>query len=231
MAPAEKWLSVNELTDPVARRREWFRYYSEKRITHQWFQVHLLEELPGVERVLEIGAHLGLVTALLDNAGFEVTTLDRWPEPGRPHRGRHIQADLREIAAADIAGFDCLLCCEMLEHLPWDEVDDVLALFRMSGIPHIVLSVPYMGFQIDARVYVNAHRMKRYFAFKKLKFLRPFKPDLERDPEGHRWELGYRGRSLAAFERKLRLAGLTVAKRDFTSPCRSVFYLLQNVTG
>ena len=88
MPPVEKWLTLDELTEPAERRREWFRYYSEKRITHQWFQVHLLEGLAGVERVLEIGAHLGLVTALLDNAGFEVTTLDRWPKPGKSHRGR-----------------------------------------------------------------------------------------------------------------------------------------------
>ena len=229
MSPAEKWLSLDELTDPAVRREEWFRYYSEKRITHQWFQIHWLGGLAGVERVLEIGAHLGLVTAMLDNAGFEVTTLDCWPPPRAPHRVRHIQADLREVRAADIVGFDCLLCCEMLEHLPWEEVDGVLAVFQHSGIPHLVLSVPYQGFQVDARIYLNAHRVRRTFAFKKLKFLRPFKPDLEGDPKSHRWELGYRGRSLAAFERKLRTAGFTVAKRDFTSPCRSVFYLLDNV--
>ena len=231
MSPAERWLSLNELDDPVARRAEWFRYYSEKRITHQWLQVHLLAGLTDVERVLEIGAHLGLVTAMLDNAGFEVTTLDRWRPPRAPQRVRHIQADLRDVAAADIAGFDGLLCCEMLEHLPWEEVDGVLAVFRHSAIPHLVLSVPYEGLQVEARLYANAHRAKWNFALKKLKLLRSFRPDLEGDPEGHRWELGYRGRSLAAFERKLRGAGLTIAKRDFTSPCRSVFYLLDNVAG
>ena len=31
--------------DPAGRRAEWFRYYSEKRIGHQWFQVHLLQGL------------------------------------------------------------------------------------------------------------------------------------------------------------------------------------------
>ena len=40
--------------DPAARRAEWFRYYSEKRITHQWFQVHLLQDLPEVRSVLEV---------------------------------------------------------------------------------------------------------------------------------------------------------------------------------
>lgn len=40
--------------DGESFRREWHAYYTEKRITHQWLQVHLLRDLP-VRRVVEIG--------------------------------------------------------------------------------------------------------------------------------------------------------------------------------
>ena len=57
------------------RLAEWHRYYSAKRIGQQWTQVHLLRDLP-VQTVLEVGPYMGLATALMDNAGYDVTTLD-----------------------------------------------------------------------------------------------------------------------------------------------------------
>ncbi|MSP67281.1 MAG: hypothetical protein EXQ96_04110 [Alphaproteobacteria bacterium] len=48
--------------------RAWHAYYTEKRIVHQWLQVRLLRDLP-VQSVIEIGPHLGVVTALLASAG------------------------------------------------------------------------------------------------------------------------------------------------------------------
>src|SRR5207248_1630931 len=55
---------------------EWLAYYSRKRIIHQWTQLHLLGTTD-CNSVLEIGPALGLVTSLLVNIGYEVTTLDR----------------------------------------------------------------------------------------------------------------------------------------------------------
>ncbi|MFP6727517.1 MAG: hypothetical protein VCB63_11775, partial [Alphaproteobacteria bacterium] len=60
---------------------------------------------------------------------------------------------------------------------------------------------------------------------KKLNFLRPFKID-ESNPWDHKWEAGYTGYSLAAIETKIDAAGWRIIRRDFTSPTRSVFYLL-----
>ena len=127
---------------PQSYRREWFRYYSAKRITHQWFQVHLLEDL-AVESVLEIGPGLGLVTAILRHAGFTVTTLDRLAPLDGGAGGPHIEADLRVLPADRLAGFDVILCCETLEHISWHEIDGVLAKLRQSGVRYVVISVPY----------------------------------------------------------------------------------------
>ena len=90
--------------DPTARRAEWFRYYSEKRITHQWFQVHLLKELPDVKSVLEIGPGLGLVSAMLHNAGFAVTTLDRLPPQYAHSEIQFIEAELTDLDAQRLLG-------------------------------------------------------------------------------------------------------------------------------
>lgn len=209
------------------RRAEWFRYYSGKRIYHQWFQVHLLRDLD-VTRVLEVGPGLGLVTAMLGNAGFAVRTLDLTPAPDEDRRVGRIEADLRTVSGERLAGFDCILCCETLEHLYWHEVDGVLAKFRHSGARHVVLSVPYEGLQLDIRLYLNRFKAAQSVAFRKLRFLRSFRFDAVADPQCHKWEVGYRGTSLRALERKLKGAGFRICRRDFTSPCRSVFFVLDN---
>ena len=210
---------------PAERRAEWFRYYSEKRILHQWLQVRLLRGL-AVERVLEIGPHLGLVTALLENAGFEVATLDFQPNQDPRSRAAHIQAELTEAPAERLAGFDAIICCETLEHLPWESVGAVLAKLRQAAPRHLIVSVPYQGFQLDLRLHLTLRSARQWFSLKWPRFWRDFRFDAAADPWGHKWEVGYRGRSLRDVEAKLAQAGWRVRQRAFTSPTRSVFWLL-----
>lgn len=218
-------LPTDYRNDPAARQAEWHRYYSEKRIGHQWLQVHLLQDLD-VRTVLEVGPNLGLVTALLDNAGYRVTTLDVLPSQYPRPEIEHIQAELTAVPAERIAGYDAIICCETLEHLPWARVDDVLNCFRLAAPGHLIVSVPYVGLQLDWRLYVNAHTWRSKFSFKKLNFLKEFRFDETADPWGHKWEAGYRGRSLKALEAKFTATGWAVAAREFTTPTRSVFYRL-----
>ncbi len=203
-------------------RRAWSAYYTAKRIGHQWLQVELLNRL-GVQRVLEVGPGLGLVTAMLDNAGYDVTTLDRQPRPFARPDTPHLEADLRDLDPGRIGGFDTILCCETLEHLPWDAVPRVLAAFRASGARFLVVSVPYEAFQFALSLYLNRCVARQALAFKKFRFLRAFRPNAA----GHHWEVGYRGHGLAAWEAMLAGAGWTIQAREFTSPCRTVMHVLR----
>ena len=112
--------------NPGARRMEWFRYYSEKRIGHQWFQLQLLDGL-AIQSVLEVGPKLGLVSALLVNAGFTVTTMGMVPSLDPRPNTNHFGCDLFEVHAKILSGQDVIICCETLGHLPWDRVQMVLA--------------------------------------------------------------------------------------------------------
>ncbi len=113
----------------MSDKEAWRAYYSEKRVGHQWTQLDLLSTLPA-QRVLEVGPHLGFVTALLDNMGYEVSTLDmREPAFERP-RVPHRIADLRTLEAETVAGVDAILCCECLEHLPWEDASAALRTFH-----------------------------------------------------------------------------------------------------
>lgn len=210
--------------DHERRRAEWHLYYSEKRIVQQWMQVHLLADLP-IRRVLEVGPYLGLATAMLDNAGYDVTTLDLFQPPFRRPQRPHIEANLIGMSPETIEGFDAILCCETLEHLPWEEACRVLATFHASGARFLVLSVPYEGAQFYHHIYLNPFMLRHRMASRKTNRFRRFKPDP--DPWGHKWELGFRGYSVKRWERAIRDAGWTIRRREFTASCRSAFHLCE----
>ena len=208
--------------DPVIKA-EWLAYYSRKRIIHQWTQLDLLG-VTDCRTVLEVGPALGLVTSLLVNSGYEVTTLDRAPRSFRYPNVPHLEKDICELRSEEIAGFDAILCCETLEHIEWKRVGSILAAFRESGAKYLVVSVPYMGFQLFAEVYVNSNMLRQYFSMKKLLWRKRFQPE---PVGGHQWEVGYRGYALKLWERRLSESGWSVTRRDFTEHCRSVFHLLE----
>ena len=216
------------MTDEATFRERWFRYGTEKRIGQQWMQLELLRLLEA-QRVLEVGPAFGLVTALLDNAGYDVTTLDLVAAPFARPQLPHLTMDLLRLDPAALRGFDAILCCETLEHLPWEAAPAVLRGFAASGARHLILSVPYEGLQLAIQLYLNPFTARLGAQLKKLRFLKAFRPGP--DPLGHKWEIGYRGRSVAAWESAIAGSGWRIRERRFTTPCRSIFHVCDNVSG
>jgi hypothetical protein len=177
---------MKKSADQIARANAWYGYYTEKRIGHQWFQAHLLRQLD-VATVLEVGPAFGLVTAMLVNAGYEVTTLDFQDLSDHNPRVRALKGDVTKVEPEVMSGFDCIICCETLEHIDWADVDDVLARFIASGVPHLIISVPYEGFQLAWRYYANGHKMVSNFSLKWRGLFKRFRFDAEADPHCHRW--------------------------------------------
>lgn len=214
----------------AARKKEWQRYYSRKRIHEQLLQVHMLAGLE-VDSVLEIGPYYGLVTAMLDNAGYSVTTMDIVPpsfeKPAVPHR----VMDLTAPDVETLRGFDCIMCCATLEHVHWPQAEAALRAFHAAQSRYVVISVPYQGTQLFWQLYANAHTLAQHFAFKKLRSRRAFAFDEAADPYGHKWEIGYKGYPLKRFETLLDAIGFRRIRRDFSYPSYAVFYALENPTA
>lgn len=165
---------------------------------------------------------------MLANAGYEVTTLDienRSPGIGAK---AHIAADLRELDPATLPEADALICCETLEHIAWDAIDDVLRRLARSRIPWLILSVPFEGTQIGLKLYANRYTVRRSSFFRKFRFLKRFQPASETEWEPHKWEIGYRGYTVEGLKEKLALAGWHAERQDFTDGCRSVFLVCRN---
>lgn len=217
---------------PAAVRRAWHDYYTDKRIDHQWMQVHLLDGL-AVDRVLEIGPYLGLVTAMLRNAGYEVTTFDieqQIPDKLRSPAVETISGDVRQFDGAALAdrGFEAIICCETLEHLPFNQVDGVLAELAKTGARHLILSVPFMGSQLTFELYINRFVARKYTSFKKFMGFKRFKaPADSGDWEPHKWEVGYRQTPLSVVRAKIE-QHFAIRRIEFTARCRAVFFVCDN---
>ncbi len=203
-------------------KRDWLDYYSRKRILHQWTQLHLLGTID-CQKVLEIGPALGLVTSMLVNSGYQVHTLDNVPQAFDYPNVPHYEKDICELQADEITGYDVIVCCETLEHIAWERVGSVLSTFRASGAKYLLVSVPYMAFQVFVELYLNTKTFRNYFSMKKLLWRKELMPE---PPGGHQWEIGYKGYSLPVWENRLNASGWSIVTRDFTEHCRSVFHLL-----
>jgi hypothetical protein len=204
-------------------KHEWNAYYSRKRIIQQWTQIHLLGTVD-CTKVLEVGPGLGLVTSLLVNVGYEVHTLDRVPRAFDYPDVPHLEREICDLRSDEVSGYDAILCCETLEHIEWYRVGSVLSTFRDSGAKYLIVSVPYMAFQVFLEVYFNINTFKQYFSMKKMLWRKNFTAE---PPGGHQWEVGYRGFPLRTWENRLKDSGWSIVQRDFTEHCRSVFHLLR----
>ena len=140
----------------------------------------------------------------------------------------HIQGDLTALDPARIRGFDAILCCETLEHLPWESVGGVLRGFAGSGAPYLLISVPYEGAQIGWSFYANAHTLRHRLFTRWLRFFRRFRIASLTDIDAHKWEVGYKGHSLAALKEKVTASGWQPVAQHFTDGCRSVFLVCRN---
>jgi SAM-dependent methyltransferase len=110
-------------------------YNTKERVCSFWHQVDEVLAL-GTRTVLEIGPGAGLVTDWLARNDVEVTTLDMDPAVFPDVHG-----SATELPFGDNA-FDTVLCAQVLEHMPFDEVERALGEFSRVARTGVVVSVP-----------------------------------------------------------------------------------------
>jgi SAM-dependent methyltransferase len=110
-------------------------YNSKERLCSYWHQVDEVTSLGG-GRVLEVGPGGGVGTFLLRLAGLSVTTVDIDPAVGAD-----VQASVQRLPFDD-GEFDVALCCQVLEHMPWQEAASAMRELRRVVNRGTVISVP-----------------------------------------------------------------------------------------
>jgi hypothetical protein len=156
-------------------RRE---YDTKGRWTSYWHQADEVLRT-GAKRCLEIGGGSGVVRAYLELRDVEVVTVD-FAADLRPDR----VGDVRALPCAD-GEFDAALCCQVLEHIPFDDVPTAVSELARVTSGTAIVSIPQSGRYVELRLRIPP--FKPIGGVAKLPGLRRFEPN-----EQHHWEAGTR---------------------------------------
>lgn len=168
---------------------------------------HQLDAVLGLEpqRVLEIGVGPGVVTAALRQLGIDVITLD-------------VNSELQPDVCASVTDIpldddsvDVTVCCQVLEHLPFEQAALALReLVRVTGNA-MVMSLPDITRCVEFTVALpKLGRRRCTFSPPRL---RPPTIDPRRvEQMGHYWEIGYRGTTLPTVRRAIEQCGWTIVR-------------------
>jgi hypothetical protein len=180
------------------------QYLADGRVFSYAHQIHtVLQGSP--RRVLEVGIGAGVVAAALRLAGIDVKTLDLQPE-----LAPDVVASVLKIPFEQ-KSFDYSVCCQVLEHLPFDAFEQALRELRYVTRLGLVLSLP----DVTRYNYVSIRvpRLgRREWAIHSRLFLRLPNPDDRLRGMGHYWEIGFEGFPLSRIKRAAIRAGWSIAR-------------------
>ena len=196
-------------------------YDKKSRFASYWHQIDEVRRLAPAA-VLEVGIGSGFVSRYLRDHGFNVTTVDIDPEV-KPDQ----VASVLRLPFADRA-FAAVMCCEVLEHLPFADFGPVLAeLHRVCG-GQVVISLPDRTKALPFMAYVPWIGPVRW--------LLPW-PTIPRTAHpgrfsDHAWEIGAWGCSLGRIKRIMAGRDLVLRRtfRVFERP-RHRFFVLDSRHG
>lgn len=112
------------------------RYNDLGRFISYYYQVKLIRKLQP-ETLLEIGIGSGLVSSYFKRAGIKVTTCDI-----DSNLCPNVVGDIRSLPIKD-RSYDAVAAFEILEHIPFSDLD--IALLEISRVSkkNVIISLPY----------------------------------------------------------------------------------------
>ena len=170
-------------------------YDDAARFVSYFHQIDLVRKLKP-KTVLEIGIGNGTVANYLKAHGYSVTTCDH-DKALNPD----IVADIGKLPFDDET-FDVVVASQILEHLPWDTIDDVMKEMARVSKRGAVISIPYSRVTFE---------MILKFPYIEAMFKRPYidaffgVPHFYKKNEGmrsHEWEMGRHGTELDTVREK-----------------------------
>ncbi len=142
----------------------------------------VLEHEP--KAVLEVGPGPGMVTAALRAIDIQVTTMDIQPEL-KPD----VVASVTDLPFEDDS-FDVSMCCQVLEHLPFDQFVPALTELARVSRKAVVISLPDCSPFFNVRV-----RVPKLFFYEGQWYCPKHTPEARKvrklERAGHYWEIGY----------------------------------------
>ncbi len=167
-------------------------YDSKERFLSYWDQIAASRALKPAS-ILEVGVGTRFYSRYMADHGYSVTTVDI-----DRTRAPQVCGSLTALPLG-AAGWDLVVCCQLLEHLPFDTVPRALGELRRVTRRHLLVSVPNCAPTLGLTFRI-ARKLERVWT---VPIPRPAKPSVF-DGQ-HHWELGQRGytvqRLVSTFDR------------------------------
>lgn len=194
------------------------QYDTKKRFACYWNQINSVIQGRPTE-ILEIGVGNKFVYDYLKKHGYQVRSLDYNIILHPDIAGSVDQLPLRSNS------FDTVMCCEVLEHLPFDLFAKSLRELERVARNRVVISLPTVErfYRLDA-ILPKLPNFRRLWECPKRN-----KPVHHFDGE-HYWELGKKGYGKSVVVKTIQESGLTIVDdfRDFDDPIHQFFILEKN---
>lgn len=172
-------------------------YDDLQRFLNYYYQIDLVKKYKPAN-VLEIGVGNHTVSNYLKNMGFKVDTCD-FDQLLAPD----FVADIRDLPFKD-KSYDLLMACEVLEHIPWQEVDKALFQIKRVTKRYAIVSVPYSSLSFEFILSLPLFRRLFKRKYLSLFFRVPlFFKTLKFNGE-HYWEMGRKGYSIGEVRKKFK---------------------------
>ena len=167
------------------------------RFISYFYQIDLVRKL-SPKSILEIGVGNKTVSNYLKQSGFNVITCDINPKSNPDY-----VADIRNLPF-EKERVDLVLACEVLEHISFKEVELALKELRRVTKKYVVISIPYISFDIDW--VLKTPRMKRIFKQSYLRLLLrlPLVFWKRKFTGGHYWEMGTKNYPISKIRKLLK---------------------------
>ncbi|MBN1457439.1 MAG: class I SAM-dependent methyltransferase [Sedimentisphaerales bacterium] len=155
------------------------------------------------EKVLYVGKGTGIAPDLLSRCPGdpEVATIDIEPD-FKPD----IVGSILDIPLEDNS-FDVTMCCQVLEHLPFDSFQNALEEIWRVTKNRLVLSVPNRGLYFGFRAKVPLLKFGFSISLPRFPLMFLSYPEEKAKLNGHCWEIGYKGTSMATVKKRILDAG------------------------
>lgn len=202
-------------------------YLSKARWISYWYQIKESNQAMANSSILEVGPGNNLVKNVLSGIGHRVKTvdIDRRTKPD-------YLADIRQISRVVREKFDTVLCCEIFEHIPFEDFEITLHDILEISREHLIATIPYS----------TKGTFTPHFTIKLFPFMKPFRwlrifPIFTKDHvptshiNGHQWEIGKRGFPLKRIQESFRAAGWSIKKQYpiFENPYHYMFVCTKKI--
>lgn len=164
----------------------YFREYdSLKRFISYFYQIDSVSKTNS-RTVLEVGIGNRTVTDYLKKMGFEVKTCDI-----NKNLNPDIIADIKDLPLEENS-FDTILACQVLEHIPFSDLEKALSELKRVARRNVIISIPYTHYYLEGMFKIVFPFFERQF---RLSIKLPFLKKKIENREEHYWEMGTSGYS------------------------------------